>query len=246
MTGDLHDHTPNFQRCLKLGQLDASPEHFLILHEVIHGKNLVNNTDLSIRLQLAVCEAIVDHPGQIYSFLSNHDLAQVRQTHILKSGGASVIEAFDDGLTYLYGDRADDVTKAYQSYILSLPLAVRCANGVLCAHSLPSPRRLASFDVHILNRSLVDADYEKNGSAYDMVWGRNQNDQVAATLGEAWRTQQFVLGHQPTDDGWQTRGDRILILDSQHAHGSALPIDLGRPYGQDALIEEIVLLAGVM
>jgi len=61
----------------------------------------------------------------------------------------------------------------------------------------------------------------------------------------AWNARVFVLGHQPADMGYETEADRILILNSDHEHGVALPIDLSRTYDLDALIEAIVPLAAI-
>jgi hypothetical protein len=47
--------------------------------------------------------------------------------------------------------------------------------------------------------------------------------------------------------GYEVEGDSMLILASDHSHGVALPIDLGKHYASiDDLIGEIVPLASIM
>ena len=54
MTGDLHDHRQNYRRILKLAKLDESPDNHVILHEVIHGKNIIDDRDMSIEMLVRV------------------------------------------------------------------------------------------------------------------------------------------------------------------------------------------------
>lgn len=245
MTGDIHDHRPNFTRALAYAKLDESNENHVIVHELIHGKNLINHKDLSIRLQLEACQQIIEHPGQVLTFLANHDLAQYRRSGILKAGGTSIVEAFTDGLDYLYGEEADIVNKAYGAFVEAMPLAVRCQNGVMCAHSLPAPNKLDGFDLDVLERPLQDADYDRDGTAHRMVWGRNQDVKVTSTLRKAWGVNSFICGHQPSEYGWHPIADCILILDSQHNHATVVALDLSRQYGFSDLEDQVEPLAGV-
>lgn len=256
MTGDLHDHGLNFHRILKLAQLHKSPTNHLILHEVIHGPARINGRDLSIRMLARVAALKLEFPDQVHVLQSNHELAQCLGEGIMKDG-VSVIDAFDEGLIMLFDERADEVREAMARYIKTLLLAVRCANGVFCCHSLPAPRRIERFDKTILDRVPTDEDLSGPvagsrlsgggaGSAHDMVWGRHHNQKIADELAEAWNAKVFVMGHQPAEMGYETEGDTILILASDHDHGVALPIDLSRRYTRDQLVEELVPLASVV
>lgn len=245
MTGDLHDHLPNLNRILKFAALHRGPDHFLILHEMIHGPTLINGRDLSIRTLARVAAVIIQYPGQVLLLLSNHELAQFGGEGILKDS-ISVVEAFDAGVEFLFDDRADEVRAAMNGFIRSMPLAVTCPNGVFCCHSLPSPRRMRSFDATVINRLPTDNDLGPNGSANLMVWGRNHSQQVADELGEAWGAKLFVMGHQPAEMGYEIEGNSMLVLASDHDHGMVLPIDLSRSYGLDDLVGQIVPLAAVV
>ena len=244
-TGDLHDNTPALQRIAKRARLDASPDHHVVLHELIHGPTRLNGMDFSIRTLARACALKLAYPGQVHFLLSNHELAQRRQEHVFKEGGSDV-DAFNEGLAHLFGD--DDavlVHEAFNAYVDSLPLAARCANGVFVAHSLPSPRKVAGFDKAVLDRQLEETDYAANGAAHLMIWGRHQNEKIAQELADAWGVSTFVLGHQSAEMGWEEKAHNILILNSDHSHGVCLPIDLGQPVTRDALTELAVPINGI-
>ena len=245
MTGDLHDHGLNLQRIVRLAQLHERKDHYLILHEVIHGPGRINGRDMSVRMLARVAALIVEHPRQVLMLLANHDLSQLNGEGIVKNG-VSVVEAFDAGVDFLYDDRADAVRDAMAKLIRAMPLAVRCGNGVMCCHSLPAPRKLEAFDKTVLDRTLTDEDLAGEGAASLMVWGRNHTQRVADELGEAWGAKQFVMGHQPADYGYELEGESMLVLASDHDHGVALPIDLEHEPTRDELVTEILPLGAVL
>ncbi len=244
LTGDLHDNTQNYQRLVKLAGLDNRPDNRIVLHEVIHGPDLVNGMDLSIRMLARVAALKCRYPDQVYVLQSNHELAQLRGEGILKEG-RDTVESFDGGIDFLFGQDADTVREAMNGYLRSLLLAVRCANGVFTSHSIPSNSRLKRFDTAVIDRIPADQDLSEKGDVYHMVWGRNQSQATADTLAEAWGCRQFVMGHQPAEMGFEPLRDTMLVLASDHNHGVALPIDLSRAYDQEELIESIVPLASI-
>jgi len=244
ITGDLHDHGPNFLKAVKLAKLHASPDRHLILHELVHGPHRVNGRDMSVRLLARAAALKLDYPEQVHVLQSNHELAQMLGEGILKDG-ASVVEAFDEGVDYLYQDDAERVTEAVHAFIRSLPLAVRCANGVMVTHSLPGKAAMKSFDPTIIDRQPTDADLDDEGSAYLMVWGRRHTDALVDELAEAWGVELFVMGHQPAEMGYEMTTSRSLILASDHEHGMALPIDLAASYEINDLVMGLVPLASL-
>ncbi|GAB4108021.1 MAG: hypothetical protein Kow00105_13490 [Phycisphaeraceae bacterium] len=244
VSGDLHDNAQNYQRLIKLASLDASASNRLVLHEVIHGPDLVNGLDLSVRMLARVADLKARFPEQVYVLQSNHELAQYRMEGILKEG-RDTVESFDEGLEFLYGNQAEQVRESVNEYIRSLLLAVRCENGVFISHSLPSDTRMRDFDPQVIDKTPTHDDLMAKGPIYYMVWGRNQSQETADTLAKAWGCSQFVMGHQPAEMGYEPLGDTMLILASDHSHGVALPIDLARSYDQEQMINEIVPLASV-
>jgi hypothetical protein len=245
MTGDLHDNGINLQRILKLAALHTGPDRHLVLHEIIHGRYKVNRRDLSVRTLARVAAIQLEFPGRVHVMLANHELAQLGGEGILKDG-VSVVEAFDEGLDFIYAEKADVVRAAMLGYIRSLALAVHCPNGVLCSHSLPAPRRIHLFDEKVLDRALGDEDFRSGGAAYDMVWGRNHTQDLADVLAQAWGVRVFLMGHQPAETGYEPEGSNMLVLASDHEHGVAVPLDLAKPYDRDAVIGQIVPLASVV
>ncbi|MEM9020917.1 MAG: hypothetical protein AAGC44_10170 [Planctomycetota bacterium] len=234
MTGDLHDNTLGLTRIVKHARLDRKPTNRLVLHEIIHGPNRVNGMDLSIRTLARCCAVKCAYPEQVYMLLSNHELAQRRQEHVFKDSSSDV-EAFNLGLEHLYANDAKQVNAAFEDYVDSLLLAVRCANGVFCSHSLPAPRDIEGFDKSVIDRDLTELDNQINGSAHNMVWGRHQNIQLCRELMQAWDCKVFLVGHQPAEMGHEELWDDILILNSDHSHAVCLPINLKKSYTRDEL-----------
>ena len=245
MTGDLHDNGLNFARLIKMAALHTEPTRHLILHEIIHGRHRVNGRDMSIRTLARVAALKLQYPDQVHLLQSNHELAQLGGQGISK-GGVSVVREFDEAMDYLYGDDAEDVRDAMGQFIRSFILSVKCKNGVFCSHSLPSPHQLDAFDPTVIYRLPTDADLRSGGSGYVMVWGRNHTQELADHLASSWSASLFVMGHQPVEMGFETEGESMLILASDHEHGMALPIDLGKQYTMDELVAHLVPLASVI
>ncbi len=246
MTGDLHDHGYNLQRIIHLAKLDESKDHHLILHEIVHGEHKIEGRDMSVRIFAKVAALKLAYPEQVHLMMGNHELAQFWGEGILKAG-ISVVEVFDDGVDFLFAEDAEAVRIAMNKLIRSMLLAVRCPDGIMCCHSVPGPRRIDEFDTSVIDRELTDDDLTFRGSAYDMVWGRNHSQELADDLSDDWGVRLFVMGHQPAEMGYEVEGDSMLILASDHSHGVALPIDLGKHYASiDDLIGEIVPLASIM
>lgn len=241
-TGDLHDHHEHLRKIIGLAELDQSPSHHVLVHEVIHGPHRIAGRDLSYRTLARIAQLVLDYPSQVHPMLGNHELAQLRGGGILK-GDVDVVAAFHDGLDHAFGEDARRVGAAVGRLIRAMALGMRCANGVMCSHSLPSPRRLSMFDPAVLDRSPADEDYQPlAGSAYLLVWGRGLTQEVADALAEQWGVSVFVLGHQPAEQGYAPCGRTMLILNSDHERGVALPIELSRTYTREELIEQVIFL----
>ena len=253
VTGDLHDHALNFRRILRAAGLDghdppAGDDDQVLLQEVIHGPDQINGMDLSVRTLARCADLKRRFPQRVVVLQSNHELAQLQGERITKEG-VSVVEAFANGLDFLYGDGAEDVREAMQSYLEGLPLAARthpgAGGGVLMTHSLPAPKRIEAFDPGLLDRATTEADLSPGGSAYDLVWGRYHNLKITQELARGWGVDAMVVGHQPAEMGWEAVADNTLILASDHGHGQALPLDADRRYTRDELIEALVPLASI-
>lgn len=238
-TGDLHDNPEHFRRLVLAANLDGDgaapadrgPTH-LLLHEIVHSDRLVDGMDFSHRALARVAALKAAFPERVHVVLANHELAQMVGAGIIKDG-VKVVEAFNEGVEYAFGDDAGAVQDAIREFVRSMPLALRCrtAKGdILCAHSLPAPWSMQRFDPTVLDRELTDADYEpRQGAAHLMVWGRGYDAELIEDLVERWGVTMFILGHEHVEAGAAFVPPCAVVLNSDHARGVYLPIDLSDP-----------------
>jgi hypothetical protein len=235
MTGDLHGNLRNFDKLQRFCALERSPGRSVVLHELIH-KDVMgpDQLDLSIDLLLRAAKWKCDFPDNVYFLQSNHELAQLRDQEITK-GGRSVLHDFEMGVEHRFGSDAEAVLEAVCGYVSALPLAARTRSGIFMCHSLPDPLLVEGFDTSVFERELTEADLAPGGSAYALVWGRFHSPAVVEHFAQRLGVEYFVTGHTPQDAGCTNIG-RLIILASEHEHGSFLPIDLARDYEVEELL----------
>ncbi len=240
MTGDIHDHRTNFAKLLRLADLARHPDRHLVLHELIHGDHYdPNGAEDSWQTLYKAAELKCNFSSQVHFLLANHDLAQIQGEGIMKAG-LSVCEAFTAGVKRDFGDRGDAVGFAISEFLLTLPLAVRCPNGLFFCHSLPTDAQIANFDFTIFDRPLSGPDYQRRtGPVYQLIWGRNMSPATAATFAEKVGAKILVTGHQPQETGWGVNGPQHLILASEHNQGVFLPLKLDETYDMPGLLKQI-------
>lgn len=230
MTGDMHGAMRNFEKLQRFSALEHSPARYVVLHELIHQEvQTPTARDLSIDLLLAAAAWKVRFPDNVFFLQSNHELAQLRGQEITK-GGRSVLYDFERGVEERFGGRTSGVLAAITDYLASLPLAARTANGFFNSHSLPDPLLMENFDLSVFDRALTADDLSPGGAAYSLVWGRFHTADVVDFFARRLGVSQFVVGHTPQEIGYGVVG-RMIILASDHNHGTFLPIDLSRHYG---------------
>lgn len=244
-TGDLHDNPIHLQKIIRLSKLDQSPNHHVVLHEMIHSERLVNGIDLSHRMLVKVAQLVVDYPTQVHPLLANHELAQLTGRGVSKGAGNSV-ELFQAGLEFAFGDDAETVTDAIKEFISSMALAAIGggeSDRVFCAHSLTASHMMKHFDMQILDRDLRPEDYESPfGSAHLMVWGRAHTAPHIESLANKWKVKLFCIGHEHAETGFEIVHPRLVVLNSDHERGVALPIDLANiPNASEAMMSIIPL-----
>jgi hypothetical protein len=243
--GDLHNHARNFEKFQKVAALARFPRRHVILQEVIHGGPLgPEGEDRSLDMLLHAAEWAKQFPGRVHFLLSNHDLAQVQHLAIMKDG-YDLTDRFSRYIDLRFGKDAANVNKAFNDFIYSMPLAAITVTGLLFSHSLPSTKDLPTFDRTLLRRALTMTDYARNGPVYQLIWGRNQTQDVLTELSRAWWAELFVCGHQAQDEGHLVLGDRMLIIDSSHNHGVFLPLELSRQYTIEDLAAAVTPLAAI-
>jgi hypothetical protein len=235
-TGDLHDNPIHFAKLVEAAGLrDEDPESgrsHLTLHEIIHPERLLNGIDFSYRALARVAALKAGHPEFVHTLLANHELAQVLGSGIVKNG-VRVVEAFNEGLEYVFAEESERVAEAIADFVRSMPLALRVHTpfgDILCAHSLPGPAMMGRFDPSVLLRDLTEEDYEpRRGSAHLMIWGRGYDAEQLEDLVERWGVNLFILGHEHAPQGAMLVEPNALVLSSDHERGVYLPIDLEHP-----------------
>lgn len=241
MTGDLHDHRLNFSKLVAAADLGNHPRRHLVLHELIHGDHFDSHgAEDSWRILYKAAELKCDYPNQVHFLLANHDLAQIHGEGIMKAG-LSVCEAFNAGITRDFNDRSTSVTVAVTEFLLSLPLAIKCPNGVMFCHSLPTDEQIPTFDYTVFDRNpLKPEDYRRRtGPVYQLIWGRNTTAAAAGEFADKMGAKLLVTGHQPQDMGFARNGDRHLIVASDHNQGVFLPMVLAESYDMDRLVRKL-------
>jgi len=225
-TGDLHDNPYHLDKILRLAGLDASVDHHVTLHELVHGENLINGMDFSHRMILRAAELVTRYPQQIHPLLANHEMSQMTGRGVSKGAGDAVV-LFNEAVEFTFGNEAAEVTDAINSFLRAWPLALVTKSGVLCAHSLPAEHVMKQFDATILDRELADADFEpRTGSAYLMVWGRRHGAAHLDHLADLFGVKAFCIGHEYAEAGSEPLGRRGIILNSDHERAAVLVLNL--------------------
>jgi hypothetical protein len=245
VSADLHHHIRNFERIVKYSDLKNNPNRHVIFQELIHGGALgPAGEDRSIDTLVNAMNYARQFPGQVHFLIANHDLAQVQRLAIMKDG-YDLTDRFNRYLELAYGKKLPQVNAAFKEFVYSMPLAAITMTGIFLSHSLPGPRDIATFDPTILRRQLSEKDFERGGPIYQLIWGRNQTQDVLNALSKQWWADMFVCGHQQQDSGYGVIGDRMLIIDSSHNHGTYLRINLARQYTFRDLVGEVRPLASI-
>jgi hypothetical protein len=229
-TGDIHDNQLHLDAVVRAARLSRSADNHadnhVVLHELIHGDRLVSGMDMSHRMLAKVAELVIAHPLQVHPILANHEIAQYRRQHISKGAGDN-LQLFDAGLEWVFGDEAEVAADAIGAFVRAMPLALRCENGTMVSHSLPSAAQMPYFDPGVFGRDLVEEDFDgPSGAAYIMTWGRNHPPEHLESLARAWGVKLFIVGHSHASEGIDFRPPNLVILNTDHSQGRVLEIDL--------------------
>ncbi len=239
MTGDIHGHKKNFEKLEKYAMLDRVTARHVILHEMVHAEKHGDEIDHSHEVLLLAAEYKCRHPEQVHFLQSNHELAQLTGYQIAKNGRL-VIQDYSNAVIGAYGrSRGDDVLAAMNEFIESFPLAIVTENRIWMSHSLPNAGDMSEFDVDIFKHVPSFVDLKDNKSIFNLVWGRRQTKEQLDTLAALLDVDIFIVGHQPQEMGFDFLHDRLIILASDHNHGTFLPFDLSKKLTAEELIRNI-------
>lgn len=225
--GDLHGDRENFQRVLRWAALHRHRDRFLICQELIHGGPPdAEGVDTSFRLLEDVAATKRHFTSQVHMVLSNHDLAEVTGTDIMK-GGEHVQDTFHEGIQKAYGSAWERVLKTYHEFLAAAPLAVSTPNGVFVTHSTPGPEALETFDYRIFKKQTDLRTEPVGGSLHHLLWDRNYDQASAERFAKAVGAEVLITGHRTSQPGLKRPTSRHLVLTSDGVFGRVLLLPLG-------------------
>jgi hypothetical protein len=219
--GDLHGNIANFRVLVELADLPASPNHFLVLQELIHGSaRYPNGGDPSHRVLDLAASLVCQYPKQVIILPGNHELSELTGRSIMKDGVA-LNHLFALGLDHAYGEQASAVMEAYHELFRSLPLAVQTENRVMIVHTIPSAKEMADFDTSLFTRAGLPLELAERGqSLYSILWGRDHSEEASRKFRERMSVDWLICGHIAQTEGVHFPNAQQLVLDS-----------VGRPAG---------------
>jgi hypothetical protein len=243
VAGDMHGSVENFRLLLRRADLAANRQRHLVVQELVHGPfRYPQGGEKSHQLLDLVAALKCQYPDRVHFLLGNHELAQW-QGHRVVKGNDTQNDLFEKGVADAYGDWAPAVTAAYHELFAAADLAVVTANRVWISHSLPSARRLATFDpAAILRDDLQPEDLGSDGSVYALVWGRNLSEANAAAFLERVDADWLITGHIPCPDGFMTPNARQLVLDAMGTPACCCLFPTDRPVTLAKLVQAIITL----
>jgi hypothetical protein len=245
VSGDIHGHRRNLERLVTYADLARHADRHIVLQEIIHGGPEDHSGGcLSYQLLFKAVRYKLDFPHQVHFVMGNHDTAWIISSEVMKNG-KEMNRAMSLALDREFQQASGDVKLAIRQFLLSQPLAVRCANRIWISHSLPDNQYIEQFDPGIFQRELRIGDCAKPGSAYLLTWGRRHSPATLGRMAKQLDVDLFILGHQHQPEGWRQAGENLIILASDHNHGYLLPLDLAKPYTIADLTKALVPLASI-
>lgn len=234
VAGDLHGSRVSLAGIVRYADLGAAPSRCLVLQEILHGPpDPTTKKDRSIEVLLRAARLKIAHPQQVHFLLSNHAVAQITGNEISRDGQPSC-KTFTEGVAFAFPDAMEEILEAVEEFLLSQPLAVRCPNGVLISHSLPSTTRDLDGCIAALERPCAGDDLRRGGPVYDWTWTRRHKPEKLEELAQRLGVELFVLGHLHPPEGFEIIGPRALVLLSDSLHGYVLPFVSDQPLTVEA------------
>ncbi|MHC4984822.1 MAG: metallophosphoesterase [Planctomycetota bacterium] len=239
VAGDIHGLRDHLSRIIAFANLPANPQRILVLQELIHGPiDEKTGKDRSVELLLRAARLKLAHPQQVLFILGNHDLGQITDKEISK-GGRSMCRQFADDVVASFANDGPVVLEAVLDFLASQPLAVRCPNGVLIAHSAPSPDRLGQSGADILDRDSRQDDLLRGGAVYDWTWGRNQNAEQLTDLAGKLGVGFLLLAHRHVEGGYERIGPNAAAIATDDPRGCVAVFNTGRPFTGDDFLDAV-------
>ena len=231
VTGDLHGNGGNLQRIIQVADLGRCHRRHLVLQELVHELEAVDNICRSYRLVEMAAQLKCAYPRQVHILLGNHEFAECLRLEIGKRG-RELNEAFDEGLRAAYGEGWEEVKDAYREFWSSSPLAVHTSNGLFVSHSTPRLDHMDDLTLDYLRTAAVDEVFRRGGPIFAMLWDRDYRPQSAEAFARRIHAEVLLVGHTACTDGMRVPNNRHIILDSKDMEGRYVLLPLDRELDQ--------------
>jgi hypothetical protein len=240
IAGDLHGHVENFSALLKVADLAQHPRRHFVVQEIIHGYfHYADGSDKSHQMLDLISALKCQFPARVHYLPGNHELAQWTNQLIAK-GEEDLNAEFSRGVAHAYGEHAPAIYDAYLQLMKAAPLVVRTPNRVYLSHSLPSAKRLESFDPTVLQRDeFRSEDTTLGGTVYSLLWGKPATEEHAAAFLAKVDADWLINGHIPLETGYEVPNSRQIILDAKGTPACYCLFPCDRPLSQEDLIRGI-------
>lgn len=241
VVADLHGNRLNFEKLLRIADLDNHPRRHLIMQEVCHGGPEYPGEGGGCMSHLLLEDCIrlkTEYPERFHFLLSNHELAELGEFPICKSRRMLNL-LFRCGINEMYGCAGERVRCAYLEFLASCPLAVRLTNGVFISHSCPDNCDREPFDVSVFERPLSCADYKSGSPAFRLVWGRDFRSANAEAFARQVKADILVHGHEPCEAGFSAPNRHQVIIDGCCSQATYLILPVGPKLTQADVVARV-------
>jgi hypothetical protein len=238
ITGDMHGNLGNFRLLLDKAQLKQHPTRHLVVQELVHGSaSYPGGGDRSHQMLDLLSALKCESPKQVHFLLGNHELAQWTGAKIAK-GEHDPLQWFVQGIATAYGARADDIYGAYCELFAVIPIVIRTPNRIYLSHSLPTDKRLETFDPAVLEQDTHgERELRAGGSVHAIVWGRDVRQENADAFLKKVDADLLITGHIPNEPGYEVPNNRQIILDSMRTPAGCCLFPVDRPLTHEELVQ---------
>lgn len=244
VVADLHGNRLNFEKLLRVADLDNHPRRHLVMQEVCHGGPEYPGEGGGCMSHLLLEDCIrlkTEYPERFHFLLSNHELAELGEFPICKSRRMLNL-LFRCGINEMYGAAGEKVRCAYLEFLATCPLAVRLTSGVFISHSCPDNCDREPFDVSIFERPLSCSDYKSGSPAFRLVWGRDFRPANAEAFARQVKADILIHGHEPCETGYSAPNRHQVIIDGCCSHATYLILPVGPKLTQSDVVARVFSL----
>ncbi|MCA9121516.1 MAG: hypothetical protein H6822_15875 [Planctomycetaceae bacterium] len=242
VAADLHGNRLNFEKLLAKADLLSNPGRHLVMQEVCHGGPTYPGGGCMSHLLLEdVAKLKVAFPERFHFILSNHELAELTDFAIMKSGKMLNL-SFREGMQRLYGDQSEEVRAAYLEFLASCPVAVRLESGIVICHSAPENVDREGYATQVFGRRLEPRDFKPRSPVFCLVWGRDFREENAVAFADLVQADLLIHGHEPCELGFQVPNSRQIILDCCSEDACFVVVPASGKITQQEVVDRIIKL----